>query len=153
MSTFFQPTIRFSRMNHIVFHPFGLEVFMGRVASPELASLWRERVERQRRSGLSIVEYCRREKVSAANFHAWKRRLRGSRSSVERKSATRGQRGGTRELSPRGGFVQFPLTVEATIEVRFADGTVVSLPSGNLAALAVTLRTLQASRLEGAADD
>ena len=126
---------------------------MGRVANPKLASLWRERVERQRRSGLSILEYCRREGVSAANFHAWKRRLRGSRPRVVGRSATRGPRRGAGRPSPRGGFVQFPLTVEATIDVRFADGTVVSLPSGNLAALAVTLRTLQASRLEGDADD
>ena len=50
---------------------------MGRVANPKLASLWRERVERQRRSGLSILEYCRREGFSAGSFHAWKRRLRG----------------------------------------------------------------------------
>ena len=126
---------------------------MGRVASPGLASLWRERVERQRRSGLSIVEYCRREKLSAANFHAWKRRLRGSRPSVERKSAIRGRRRVTRRSSPQGGFVQIPLAVESTIEVRFADGTSVSIPGENLAALAVTLKTLQGSQPEGAAND
>jgi hypothetical protein len=39
------------------------------------------------------------------------------------------------------------------MEVRFANGTVVCLPAENLEALALTLRTLQASRLEGAADD
>jgi hypothetical protein len=49
--------------------------------------------------------------------------------------------------------VQFPLSVEATIDVRFADGTIVNVPAGNLAALTVTLKTLQASQLEGAVDD
>jgi len=38
---------------------------------------WRERLERQRRSGLSITEFCRKEGVSAVTFHTWKRKLRG----------------------------------------------------------------------------
>jgi hypothetical protein len=38
---------------------------------------WRERLERQRRSGLSIAEFCRREGVSAVTFHTWKQKLRG----------------------------------------------------------------------------
>ena len=122
---------------------------MGRVANPELASLWRERVEGQRRSGLSILEYCRREGVSAGNFHAWKRRLRASRSSVEGKSKQRGAQRVSPGPAPQGGFVQFPLTVESTIEIRFADGTIVSVPAEKLA---VTLKTLQASQGEGAVD-
>jgi hypothetical protein len=48
--------------------------------------------------------------------------------------------------------VQFPLAVDAPIEVRFADGTKVNLPAENLAALAVTLKTLQASQREGVVD-
>jgi hypothetical protein len=55
--------------------------------------------------------------------------------------------------SPRGGFVRFPLVAESMLEVRFADGTLLRMPSENLAALAVTLRTLHASQLEGVADD
>lgn len=125
---------------------------MGRVANRELASLWRDRVEGQRRSGLSILEYCRREGFSVGSYYAWKRRL-GEPRLRERKSKTRGQPRASRGPSPRGGFVQFPLTVESMIDVRFADGTLVSMPSENLAALAVTLKTLQASQLGGAADD
>lgn len=123
---------------------------MGRVANPKLASLWRDRVKRQRRSGLSIVEYCRREGFSACSFHAWKRRLRASPSTAERKSKKRGQQRAPRGQSPQGGFVQFPLTVESSIEIRFAGGTIVSVPAEKLA---VTLKTLQALQLEGAADD
>ena len=125
---------------------------MGRVANPKVASLWRDRVERQQRSGMSILEYCRREGVSAGNFHAWKRRLQASRSSAEKKSKKQGQQRASHGSAPRGGFVQFPLSVDAPIEVRFADGTKVHLPAENLAALAVTLQTLQASQLEGVAD-
>ena len=122
---------------------------MGGVANPKLASLWRDRVERQRRSGLSILEYCRREGFSAGSFYAWKRRLHASRSTVERKSKRRGEQRTSHGPAPRGGFVQFPLTVESTIEIRFADGTTVSVPAEKLA---VTLQTLQALQLEGAAN-
>lgn len=125
---------------------------MGRVANAKLASLWRGRVELQGRSGLSILEYCRREGFSAGSFYAWKRRLYVSRSTVMSKSKKRGQQSASRRPSPRGDFVQFPLTVDSTIEVRFADGTKVNLPAENLAALAVTLQTLQASQREGVAD-
>jgi hypothetical protein len=36
--------------------------------------------------------------------------------------------------------------------VRFADGTIVSVPAEHLSALAVTLKTLHASQRKGAAD-
>jgi hypothetical protein len=125
---------------------------MGRVANPKLASVWRDRVERQRRSGMSILEYCRRAGVSAGSFYAWKRRLQASPPTVERKSKEQGQKRASHRPTPRGGFVQFPLAVDAPIEVRFADGTKVNLPAENLAALAVTLKTLQASQREGVAN-
>jgi len=52
--------------------------------------------------------------------------------------------------APLGGFVQVPLSVEPVIDVRFAGGTVVSVPVTYLTA---TLRTLQASQVEGPTDD
>ena len=106
-------------------------------------------MERQERSGLSILEYCRRESFSAANFHAWKRRLRTSKSRVI-EAEKRDQQGVSRGPASAGGFLQFPVMLKSTIEVRFADGTLVSMPSENLAVLAVALKTLQAAQLEGA---
>lgn len=122
---------------------------MARVANPKLASLWRDRVERQRRSGLSIWEYCRREGFSAGSFYAWKRRLYASRSTVASKAKKQGQQDASRRQPRRGGFVQFPLTVDSTMEVRFVDGTTVSVSAEKLA---VTLQTLQALQWKGAAD-
>jgi len=122
---------------------------MGRVANPKLVSLWRGRVDLQRRSGLSILAYCRREGFSAGSFYAWKRRLSVSRSTVVSKSKKQVQQGVSRHQSPRGGFVQFPLTVDSTVVVRFADGTTVSVSAEKLS---VTLQTLQALQLEGAAN-
>jgi hypothetical protein len=123
---------------------------MGRVADPKVASLWRERVECQRRSGVSVAEYCRREGFSTGSFYAWRRRLRTRRWEAEKKTAGRGRRQGSVGRAPRGGFVQVPLAVEPLLDVRFVDGTVLSVP---VTYLATTLRTLRASRSEGAADD
>jgi len=122
---------------------------MGRVANPKLASLWRDRVERQRRSGLSILEYCRREGFSAGSFYAWKRRLYAPRSTAESKSKKQVQQRASHDQPSRGGFVQLPFAVDSMIEVRFADGTIVSVSAEKLA---VTLKTLQALQREGTAN-
>ena len=123
---------------------------MGRVADPKLAVLWRERVERQPSSGLSVLEYCRRERISTASFYAWKRRLRISRATVGKRSRKRVQRQASHGLSLAGGFVQVPLAVNSAIDVRFADGTRVRVPAEHLSA---TLKLLKSSQPEGPIDD
>ena len=123
---------------------------MGRVADPKLAVLWRERVGRQPSSGLSVLEYCRREGISTASFYVWKRRLRISRATVGKRAGKRVRR----QVSPgqplAGGFVQVPLAVNSAIEVRFADGTRVRVPAEHLSA---TLKLLKSSQPEGTLDD
>jgi hypothetical protein len=123
---------------------------MGRVADPKVASLWRKRVERQRRSGVSVAEYCRREGFSTGSFYTWRRRLGTAREKVGKNTAGRGRQPTSAGRAPRGGFVQVPLAVEPLFDVRFADGTVLSVP---VAYLAATLETLRVSQSEGAADD
>jgi hypothetical protein len=49
---------------------------MARIADPILSARWRERIRKQADSGLTIVQFCERERLSTASFHAWKRRLR-----------------------------------------------------------------------------
>lgn len=48
---------------------------MPRIADPALQTLWRRRLRRQPDSGLTIQQFCKREGVSTASFHAWKRRF------------------------------------------------------------------------------
>jgi hypothetical protein len=36
---------------------------------------WRDLIERQRASGLSVAVFCRRDGVAASSFFAWKRKL------------------------------------------------------------------------------
>jgi hypothetical protein len=47
-----------------------------RTPDRKLHALWRERIHRQVHSGLTIAQFCVRESLSLASFHAWKRRLR-----------------------------------------------------------------------------
>jgi len=49
---------------------------MARTRDIQLHTLWRERVDRQVRSGLSIAQFCARERLPAKLFYAWKSRLR-----------------------------------------------------------------------------
>ena len=48
---------------------------MARPKDPNLERAWRQRLQRQTTSGLSISAFCSREGVSCASFQYWKRRL------------------------------------------------------------------------------
>lgn len=48
----------------------------GRRPNHALQDLWRQRLLRFERSGLSAVAFCAKEGVSAPSFYAWRQRLR-----------------------------------------------------------------------------
>lgn len=137
---------------------------MARKLNPVLWKQWRQRVRRQRASKLPITAFCRREGVSQAAFHAWKRKLRDST------STQRARRTAATAQSPRGGrvaapqrrasqdpparpsparsaeFLQLPLrSVPSSpwIELTLIDGTLVRVPQENLAALTTLLKFLR----------
>lgn len=137
---------------------------MGRKASLELRGLWVQRLKRQSASGLSIARFCDDEGISVNGFYAWKRRLKDAR---ERSASTtrplagamvsNGHAGPTsRGVPPRsprqsrptvsaGTFFQVPLVVgqhDERIEFVLVDGTLVRIPSSNLGAIELVLRTL-----------
>ena len=47
---------------------------MSKTATPARHK-WRDLIERQRTSGLSVAVFCRRDGVAASSFFAWKRKL------------------------------------------------------------------------------
>jgi transposase-like protein len=49
---------------------------VGRKANSELALIWKRRIAQQRRSKLSIAEFCGQEGVSFQSFYVWRKRLR-----------------------------------------------------------------------------
>jgi len=48
---------------------------MARPKDPNLERTWRQRLQRQSTSGLSISAFCAQEGVSSTSFQTWKRRL------------------------------------------------------------------------------
>jgi transposase-like protein len=131
---------------------------------------WRQVIARQRASGLSVAEFCRKENVSRQGFHVWNRKLRQT-ASAPRGSAGAGlkQRSSKRRRSvaPRRrsrrvltgpavptatpGFLQLPVSTTrptAWIELALPDGTLVRLLQENLAALVTVLRALRGEHLD-----
>jgi transposase-like protein len=138
---------------------------------------WRQVIARQRASGLTVAEFCRKENVSRQGFHVWKRKLRQATSasagsdvaaaaepSRKRRSLAAGRRRlglvpprPSTALSAAPAFLQLPVTAvrpSPWIEVALPDGTIVRLPQQNLAALVAVLRAAGGEPLdlpEGAA--
>ena len=78
----------------------------------ETRSRWRELVDEQRDSGLSIAEFCRRQDVSQASFYQWRKKLRESMPEPE-------------------SFVPLSVIGGSGVEVELPCGAVVRLPSGD----------------------
>jgi len=131
---------------------------MSRNVNQVLWGQWRQRVERQRTSGLSIAEFCRREGVSAVTFYTWRRKLRSA--AVPERAEDQGAeavaprrrsgppRADTVAPARSGTFLQLPLLAAGAgpcIEVALVEGTLVRIPPQNLAALQTVLTILCAS--------
>ena len=143
---------------------------MPRQVNQVLWDQWRQRINRQRESRLSIAEFCRREGVSAHGFYVWRRNLRQATSKRHEPRADaklqRSRRRGTAVTSRHPlrkasvgpaarpcptNFLQLPVTATQAapwIELAMADGTILRLPQQNLAALIAVLRVLRGERLE-----
>ena len=112
--------------------------------------------ERQRTSGLSIAEFCLRERLSRASFHNWRREIARRNAeapvgrdadNVPRRSASKSATG---DHQPVSAFV--PLVVKddassAVVEVVLPDRTTVRVPSGcDARTLAMVLAALAGQR-------
>lgn len=95
---------------------------MGRAADAGLARIWEQRISRQRRSGLSIAEFCHQEGVSPASFYAWRRRVPGT-------DASRG--GASETRSPLFVPVELPTSVltAGSVRIELPGGAVLTLPT------------------------
>lgn len=97
---------------------------------------WRRRLARFDASGLTIVNFCRREQVSQASFYYWSKRI---------------QEG---DHSTTSGLPRFDACTGAArseegsdcVEVVVGDSIRVRMPTGDLAAVAAFVRQLQSAR-------
>jgi transposase-like protein len=143
---------------------------MPRQANQVLWDQWRQRIKRQRESGLSIAEFCRRENISSHGFYVWRRNLREAsrrrrdlRADSRLQTSRRRTAAGTSRRRLHNAFVgpvattcptnflQLPVTASQAApwnELAMADGTILRLPQQNLAALIAVLRVLRGERLD-----
>jgi len=91
---------------------------MGRAVDEGVVLAWERRIEKQRRSRLSIAEFCSQEGVSTASFYAWRRRLRGADAAVPQSTL----------FVP----VELPMpriTAAGGVRIELPGGAVLSLPA------------------------
>lgn len=114
---------------------------MGRRASEALALSWKQRITRQRRSALSVSEFCKREGVSVNSFYVWRKRLRveGLGSRVGRSEGAVSQP--SRHLGSRL-FVPITMPPSAVsaggLRMELPGGAVLTLPADASAELLTT---------------
>lgn len=85
---------------------------MARTADAAVMTKWRERLDRWRRSKLSIAAFCRQEQISQPSFFQWRRRLQQPADDTSR-------------------FVQLPSPAwpaAGGVQVTLPSGAVVTLP-------------------------
>ena len=51
----------------------------GRRPDPATHHPWQQRLDRFRKSGLAVADFCEGEGISAASFYAWRRRLQADK--------------------------------------------------------------------------
>jgi len=125
---------------------------MAQESNGQLRATWRNRIERQRRSGQTITQFCKKEGVSTPSYHYWKRKLQDEQPAQQKKTTTRRKakapkRSQVKTASPSVSppFLQLPLPAPPScpwIEVVLSEGTIVRLPQQNLAALKTVLGAL-----------
>ena len=107
---------------------------MGTGTVKDRERFWRDQVERQKRSGLSVAGYCRRERISEASYYYWKRRLAASKESPDAE---------LREGNGRFLAIEVPQVAGDRLEVVLRNGRRVVVPDrfdeGALRALLVIL--------------
>lgn len=96
---------------------------MARRGDGRTERIWRERLKRYRRCGLTVAAFCEREGVSTASFYAWKRRLGGRSSSGQPRS----------DEAPEEPPLFVPVSVKPTastdVRIELPGGAVVRLPA------------------------
>jgi hypothetical protein len=124
---------------------------MARVINQQLWDSWRLRIKEQLDSGLSAAEFCAQQKVSLAAFYQWRRKLRiVPEVAIESVPGGLAPRQSRSAMNRRSDFFQValpsPMATASTtghwIELTLPSGTVVRLPSQNLAALELVLRSI-----------
>ena len=106
---------------------------MGRKVS-QAETAWRGRMIRFRRGTLTVVEFCRRERVSVPNFYQWRKRLEPA---VEPRSRRERSRGSVPRNPKDAARLFVPVNVSSSpvAEIEFPNGVRVRVPATNVEAI------------------
>ena len=125
---------------------------MAQESNGQLQKTWRNRIDRQRRSGQTVAQFCQQEGVSTPSYYKWKRKLQAEQPALPKKTTARRKAKAPKRQKPKASapaasppFVQLPLPAPPScpwIEVVLSEGTIVRLPQQNLAALKTVLGAL-----------
>jgi hypothetical protein len=100
----------------------------------QLSHMWRERLDRFSRSGLSIAEFCRRHQLSPPSFYLWRKRLAHHGSATHPViPPSSGRRPNDRSQPSPGSFVELiPTRSSASLRMRSPEPSLVEieLPNG-----------------------
>ena len=101
---------------------------------------WRRRLAKFDSSGLTVVEFCRREQVSQASFYYWSKRIPGRNRSTT---------GGLQRSDACTGISRHEEGIDF-VEVVVGDSIRVRMPAAQPAAVAVLVQQLQKMQLADA---
>lgn len=114
---------------------------MARKANAALALIWKRRIVEQRRSQLSIAEFCSQEGISFQSFYAWKKRLRKVAADKRQWRGTAAAEESSRNHND-GLFVPVHLPPAAVspggLRIELPSGVVLTLPADASAELVTT---------------
>ena len=99
---------------------------MAEFSKSRKAREWQRRMQRFRKAGESVAEFCRKEGVSAPSFYQWRKRL-------------------ARQPGPReeaSGFKPVRLVAAASVAVRLPGGTQLRVPTSDPEALRLVIDTV-----------
>jgi hypothetical protein len=113
---------------------------VGRRANSALALTWKRRIAQQRRSQLTIADFCGQEGVSLKSFYVWRKRLREVAADKRRE----GQAADEEQSGSHDGrlFVPVHLSPAAVslggLRIELPSGVVLTLPADASAELVTT---------------
>ncbi|MEO6331823.1 MAG: hypothetical protein ABIP09_04625 [Gemmatimonadaceae bacterium] len=113
---------------------------MSRVPDLAKREAWERRLVEFERRGVTVAEFCARERVSVASFHQWRRKLA---SSSEKVSAANDARRAEPEIASGGvQFLPIEITGQSSVEVLLPSGAKILVPCHESEALRTVLATL-----------
>jgi hypothetical protein len=106
--------------------------------------IWRQYIERQRRSKLTVRDFCAQSGVSEPSFYAWRSEL-ARRDSVTGRPARREPTAPRRSVTSTPRFLPVTITppVASHVELVLPSGLLIRVPAQDTAALRTVLELLE----------